>query len=374
MNIKVLYLLDSLNRGGTETQALDVARNAKAHGLDLTVVSGQGGALEDEFRESGSDYVRLQRKLPLDLSLAYRLRAIIRERQIRIVQGHQAVDGLHLYLAALGLGDARKILSIEGYVADRKNRLTLKFLIPRMDANIYPSQGLREWLAEKDGLNTNRNSFVIINGADPKRLETDGKAVRREFGFPDDAIVLTMVGNFYSDPRKDHLTLVRALPRVFREFPNAHCLIAGGVEPGAEDKLAACKEFCAANAIAEHVHFLGPRNDVPEILAASDIFVLSSLHEGGAPPIAICEAMFAKVPVVASDIPPHIEHSDDGRVVAIFRTGDHNDLADRILKLLGSEASRRDLAERAYRHAMDNFSVDAHMRRLRGLYEKLLNS
>lgn len=51
--IKALHILDSLNRGGAETMMLDVCRNAKARGLDLTFVATGGGDLENDFRDSG---------------------------------------------------------------------------------------------------------------------------------------------------------------------------------------------------------------------------------------------------------------------------------------------------------------------------------
>ena len=63
---KVLYLLDSLNRGGTEILALDVCRNARAGGLDLIFVATGGGDLEADLRGSGVEFVRLERRLPLD--------------------------------------------------------------------------------------------------------------------------------------------------------------------------------------------------------------------------------------------------------------------------------------------------------------------
>src|SRR5438552_3321719 len=100
--MKVLHLLDSLNRGGAEVMELDVCRNARANGLDLTFVATGGGDLESEFASSGAEFIRLKRTLPIDRRLAAQLRAIIRERRINVVHGHQPVDALHLYLATLG--------------------------------------------------------------------------------------------------------------------------------------------------------------------------------------------------------------------------------------------------------------------------------
>src|ERR1044072_2574410 len=100
--MKVLYLLDTLNRGGAEMQALDVCRNARDFRIDLTIATMKGGAMETDFHASGAEFIKLNRRFPLDLFLASELRKIIREREIDIVHGYQAVEGLHLYTAARG--------------------------------------------------------------------------------------------------------------------------------------------------------------------------------------------------------------------------------------------------------------------------------
>ncbi|MBK7933042.1 MAG: glycosyltransferase [Acidobacteria bacterium] len=173
--MRVLHFLDTLGRGGAEMQALDVARNAADHGIDLTVAAGGGGGLESAFRDSGVEVVRLQRRLPVDPFLALNIRRIIKERQIEIVHGYQPVDGIHLWLAASGLANVRKVLSFQGFIQDRKNRAAAKFVIPRMDANIVVSRGLQEWLREKDNLETSKKFSLIYNGADPKRLVSGGQ-------------------------------------------------------------------------------------------------------------------------------------------------------------------------------------------------------
>jgi glycosyltransferase involved in cell wall biosynthesis len=367
--MKVLHFLDSLDRGGAEAQALDVCRNASRFGLEMTLVGAAGGTLESDFRSSGADYVRLDRKLPVDIYLASQLRRIIKEKNIEIVHGYQAVDGLHLYLATRGLKNVRRVLSFQGFIQDRKNRITSKFLIPRMDANIAVSRGMLAWLTDVDKLDTARNFHVIYNGADPERVKPTGKSVRDELQLPADSRLVGMVGNFYRDPRKDQLTVCRALPQVFAEFENAHCVFAGRVEPGAEDKMADCLNVCIKNGIADRVHFLGGRSDVPDILAALDVFVFSSLHEGL--PVAVSEAMLAGVPMIVSDIEPLLEATNRGEVAEVFHVGDVDELAGKLRSLLADPSIRSDLSTRAKVYALDNFSIDAHLRELVKLYRSL---
>lgn len=367
--MKILHFLDSIDRGGAEAQALDVCRNAARYGLEMTLVTAKGGAMESDFRSSGVQYIQLDRKRAVDARLASQLRQIIKERDIEIVHGYQAVDGLHLYFATLGLRSVRRVLSFQGFIQDRKNRVTSKFLIPRMDANIAVSRGMLAWLRTADKLDTTRNFSVIYNGADPSRVKPTGRSLRAELRLPGDALLMGMVGNFYRDPRKDQLTVCRALPQVFSEFTNAHCIFAGRVEPGAEGKLADCVKVCTENGIADRVHFLGGRSDVPDILAALDIFIFSSLHEGL--PLAVSEAMLAGVPMIVSDIEPLLEATGDGEFAEVFAVSNVDEFAAKLRKLLADDAYRSDLGARAKAFALENFSIDAHLRELTALYRTL---
>src|SRR5690348_16195655 len=101
--MRVLHFLDSVGRGGAEMQALDVCRNASRFGLEVSVAAAGGGALESEFAESAHDFVRLERRFPVDLYLASQLRGFIKDYGVEVVYSYQAVDGLHAYLATRGL-------------------------------------------------------------------------------------------------------------------------------------------------------------------------------------------------------------------------------------------------------------------------------
>ncbi len=353
-------------------QALDVCRNAAEFGIDVTAVSAGGGALESEFQNSGVEFIRLKRQLPVDLYLASQIRKIIRERGIEVVHGYQPVDGIHLYMAAGGLKGVRKVLSFQGFITDRKNRAAARFLIPRMDANIAVSRGLLKWLGERDRLDTSKNFSVIYNGADPLRLRPAGRSIREELGVPAASPLVGMIGNFYRDTRKDQLTVCKAMPAVLEKFGNTHCVFAGGVEDGAEDKMADCLSFCLDNDIADRVHFLGARSDVPDILAELDVFILSSFYEGL--PVAVSEAMLAGAAMVLSDIEPLREASSDGRFAEIFPVGDAAALSGKIVSLLSDDDRRRNLAANARTFADENFSIAAHLRSLKDLYGSLLKS
>lgn len=365
--IKVLHILDSLNRGGAETMELDVCRNAKANGLDLTFVATGGGDLEKEFRHSGVEFIRLSRKLPVDLRLASRLHRIIKERDIDVVHSHQPVEALHLYLATRGSG-VKRVLTLHGVYAGTKNDLALKFVLPRMDARVVLGRDLPAWLAKEQGIDTNLSFVVINNGVDSARLASTGRTLRTELGLAQDATLLGMVANFYADRRKDQLTVCKALPQLFARNAAAQFVFVGS-SAGAPHLFDDCVEFCRQQGISDRVHFLGKRADIPDVLSSLDGFVLSSRWEGS--PIAVMEAMMIGIPVVLSDIGPLKEVSSDGRYAVLFRSGDEDDLASKLIQLVADPESRGRLAAAAKSWAMSQFSIEAHIASLLKLYGSL---
>ena len=346
---------------------LDLCRNAAANGLDLSFVATGGGDLEQEFRDSGVDFIRLNRRLPVDLRLASKLRRIIKERNISVVHSHQPVEALHLYLATRG-SDVKRVLTLHGVYAGTKNDLALKFVLPRVDARVILGKDLAAWLAKEQGIDANLSFVHINNGVDSARLLSTTGRLRKELGLAEDATLLGMIANFYADRRKDQLTVCKALPKLFARDTAAQFVFVGS-STGAQHLFDECVSFCRQQAISDRVHFLGKRADIPEVLRSLDLFVLSSRWEGS--PIAVMEAMMMGVPTVLSDIGPLKDVSSDGRYAVLFRTGDADDLASRLIQIVAEPDSRSRLAAAARQWAMSQFSIETHIANLSRLYKSL---
>lgn len=346
---------------------LDLCRNAAANGLDLTFVATGGGDLEQEFRNSGVDFIRLHRRLPVDLRLASKLRRIIKERNISVVHSHQPVDALHLYLATRG-SNVKCVLTLHGVYAGTKNDLALKFALPRMDARVILGKELAAWLAHEQGIDANLSFVHINNGVDSARLLSTSGILRKELGLAEDTTLLGMIANFYADRRKDQLTVCKALPKLFARDPAAQFVFVGS-STGAQHLFDECVNFCRQQAISDRVHFLGKRADIPEVLRSLDLFVLSSRWEGS--PIAVMEAMMMGVSTVLSDIGPLKDVSSNGRYAVLFRSGDADDLASRLIQLVADPESRSRLAAAARQWALEQFGIETHIANLKKLYESL---
>lgn len=366
--MKVLHILDSLNRGGAEMLALDVCCNAAANGLELSFLATGGGTLEEDFKNSGVPFYRLQRRLPFDLQLVSRIRKILKENDFDIIHSHQAVAAIHAYVAAAGLR-AKHVLSFPGFYADAKNRLTTRFLVPRMAANVSCSKGLLEWLDKSENLDLSK-FCMIYNGVDAKRLEYAGESLKTELNLPADSFLFGMVSHFYAAPRKDQITLCRAFAKVAGKLPKAHVALVGKTEAGAEEKFEECVRIAKENNLQHRIHFLGQRNDLAKIVNSLDAYVFSSLHEGL--PIALMEAMLAGKACILSDIPPHLEVSCGGEYAEVFETQNAEELAEKLIKIAEDDKFRNDLANRAESFAQKTFSIEAHLESLKKLYASIV--
>ena len=368
--MKVMHILDSLNRGGAEMLALDVCRNARAHDLDLTFVAIGGGDLEGDFRGSGVVFHRLQRRLPVDLRLAMRLGRLIQDRGIDVVHTHQAVESLHAYLATRGT-NVKRVMTFHLCSADTKNRVALKFVTPRLDAGVAVSNDLLRCLGEA-GLETADKFHVVPNGVDATRLQTDERGLRAELGLSESALLLGMVGNFYADVLKDQRTICLALPKFFQGVANAHFVFAGGTFKDSTDLQNECQDICRQNNILDRVHFLGKRPEVANVLQSLDCYVHSSVNESQG--IAVVEAMLVGLPVVVSDIGALLEVTNNGECALVFRTGDADHLAEQLLRLAQDKALRTSLATRGKTYAQNSFGIDTHINNLLALYQNISGS
>ncbi len=139
---------------------------------------------------------------------------------------------------------------------------------------------------------------VIPNGYDLERFKPDRGArdrLRRDWGVADDLFLIGMVGRF--DPQKDHANLISALGEFKRAGGRFRCVLVG--KDLTQDN-AAINAWIAEQGLAHHVLLLGQRNDIPAVMNALDVHVLSSSAE--AFPNVLAEAMACGTPCVSTDV------------------------------------------------------------------------
>ena len=208
-------------------------------------------------------------------------------------------------------------------------------LIERITAKIAVSEIARETL--KDRFNT--EAVVIPNGIDTSKFE--GIGVRSEWALPN---TLGFIGRF-DEPRKGLAVLLAAIPKIVLEVPNLRILVAGPGNPSDFDKLVPPE-------LRERITFLGRISEIEKAQFFKSISLYIAPNTGSESfGIILAEAMAARTPIVASDLPAFNKLLDDGRSGAIFASENSDDLAQTILGLLSNATKRDEIAIAGYEKA-----------------------
>jgi len=216
-----------------------------------------------------------------------------------------------------------------------------------------------------------RGATVIPNAVDVVRFapSVDGSPVRAELGIPPGAPIIVSVGILM--PRKGFSVVIRALPHIISVHPDARLLIAGapsGIDVG--DHPAELRSLAAELGVADAVYLLGRRSDVPELMAACDVFALASSHEGQ--PGVVLEAMATARPVVVTPAAAAgVEHGRSGIVVP---EGDPAAIAAAVLDLLARPERAREMGRAARRDIEEHHDVRAMVRAYERVYLELLGA
>ncbi len=179
---------------------------------------------------------------------------------------------------------------------------------------------------KKMGLVEGENLFFVHGvGVDLNKYQQRNYNVREKLGLSDKANVVVCVAEFV--PNKNHIQLIKAWKYVCDREPDSVLLLVG--KGKILDKI---RRAVLNLDITKNVYFLGYRNDVPQILSASNIFVLCSYREGL--PRAVMEAMAVGKPVVATNVRGNCDLVEDGVNGYLVHLGNPYSLADAILKLV----------------------------------------
>ncbi|MCO6511273.1 MAG: glycosyltransferase family 4 protein [Aridibacter famidurans] len=371
--MRVLLILFRPDERDSGTLALDICRNARRFGLDVSVAAFGPGELEDAFELHASAFYRLESESSLDLNSAYCLRNVIRDQKIEIVHAFGVGEAFLARIASVAGGPLKRILHLQDQHFDKpevSDRFGLKSAARISDAVLLPTRAAFAML-RVSGIDTRKNFFFVPPGIDRGRLTSHGGTFRKELGLNDDHILIGMRAPFDSSGI-DHMTVCRALPRVMDKHEKARFVFAGSVGEDGEFVLAQCAEFCDEAGIGDRVLFVTDIADSDRVLSSMDLFVYSA--DNGSAPLSVAEAMMLGLPSVVSDTDLLAEMTDGGKRAEIFMRGDEEELANKLLSLIKSRKLREKRAREAGDFAEGNYSIDRMMMSLKTLYTELLSA
>ncbi|HUF03412.1 MAG TPA: glycosyltransferase family 4 protein [Aridibacter sp.] len=370
--MKVLLILNRPDERDSGTLALDICRNAARFGIDVAVAAFEAGELEQEFEIHASAFYRLESESTLDLNSAYRLRNVIRDREIRVVHAFGIAEAFLARVATVGGRKVKRVLHLQDLHFDRpavSDRFGLRSAARISDAVLLPSRAAFPLIREA-GINTRKNFYYVSPGTDRRRLTSQGRSLRQELRLTDQHILIGMKAPFDETSGTDQITVCRALPKVMERNGSVRFVFAGPVLNDGEFLLEDCAEFCDDAGIGDRVFFVTDRADSERAIASMDLFVYSAVN--GAVPLSVAEAMILGIPSVVSDTDFHAEITDGGKRAEIFMRGDEEELANKLLSLIKSRKLREKRGKEAKEFAEANYSIDQMMMSLKTLYAELL--
>jgi L-malate glycosyltransferase len=368
---RVFHLIDSFNVGGTETQAVELARRLPATGYEVTVgCLKREGPLEDRLQGTGIAIREFRSRGGIDSPSG--LRQLLRMswflRSFDIVHTHDLWSNLIGVPAARLAGipaivSSRRDLShLEWYRG--KRRVCLKWIQNLGGAVVTNAAPIRDVLLGEDGFDP-RKVRVIHNGVDVAKFKSAREDPIRLFPDAGDGKLVVLVGNMHTDV-KGHPWLIAAAPAVLEQFPDTTFVLVGEGEQRSHFE----KQVRDLGFLQSFL-FLGRRSDIPEILASCDIAVLPSRAEGL--PNAVLEYMAAGLPVIASRVGGNAELVQDGVTGMLVPSEDSAALSAALLKLLSEPALAARLAQAGHEFTVRNFSFERLVQDVDALYTELLS-
>jgi len=370
--IKVLYLIGTLETGGTERQLVGLATGLdRDRYLPIVCCLSRGGPLERDLVAHGIHVeivgLRLRDGLRGFMGLIRLIRFMARQRPT-IAHGF-------LYLPyVLGVFVAR-LVGCPVFVASRRSLGNYKegrwhFLLAERVANRFTdlivanSDAVRRDVLRQEKPQAQK-VIVVHNGVRLTVPSDERRRTTRQGLRLGEAPTVGVVANLI--PYKGHSVFVHAWRRVADELPDAVAILVG--EGKARSEL---EHLVRELGLSKSIRFLGSRTDVADLLEAIDLLVHPSFQEGFSN--AILEAMAAAKAVVATDVGGNPEAVIDGVTGLLVRPGDAGALASAISSLIKDPVRRESFGAAGRERAREHFGWSTMVRRYEAVYDELLAS
>lgn len=384
---RILFVDHAGVLGGAELYLLDVARHYRD---DATVVLFENGPFYDRLAESGvsakvlsaaRSFQSMQKKaglwqglraLPGWAAVLTELAAEAHRHDVVFANSQKALvaAGPASWWAGRPLvWNLHDILTADHFSAFNRG-IAVRFANAFADRVIVNSEATRKAFAQSGG--AHRRCDVVYNGLEPRRfkaLPTEQLvALRDQMGLSPDTPTVGVFSRLA--PWKGQHVLIDTLPAL----PNLHALLVGdALFQGDHTYAQTLEERAAQRGVADRVHFLGFRDDVPALMQVVDVVA----HTSTAPePFGrvIVEGMLAGTPVVATragGAREIIDHAVNGLLVT---PGDADALANALQRLLDTPDYALSIATAAHNHAASKFSRHAMLRRIDEVLDAVLSS
>jgi len=368
--------------GGAKNTILTCAGLDKSRfEVDLIV-----GASADEWRAEGAgvNWIQIPSMVRLlhpvkDVLAARSLKRLFQEKQYHIVHTHLGKAGI---LGRWAAHQARVPIIIHGLHGGTFNptqnalenafyRWVEKKAMAWTDKVISVGEDLVQRYLDA-GIGSPEDYVIIHSGMDLSAFrqaatmtEAERIAKKQELGLPADAFVAGYIAAL--EWRKGHHHLIEMMKKLAPQHPHLHLVFAG--EGFSEQRL---RDLVARAGLNERIHFLGYRNDVPEIMGMLDVKLFVSEREGL--PQVLVQADTVGRPILAFEVEGVREVVRDGFNGFIFRQGDVDGLSRALVRFIQNPKLAREMGQNGQSLVDERWDIATMQRKTQELYEELLKS
>ena len=371
--VKILRIIPSLEMGGVERTLTSILPrlDKKKYKVYLCCLFKRD-KLADTMESLDIPIIKFKMRARLDFDGKYimgilRLARLMKKMQIDIVH-------THLYRANIAGRIAAKLAGVPVIIANEHNidswkkfpqKLNDRVLARITDKIIVVSDAVKDFYVNKIGISENK-IITIYNGVEiPKfQIHVNINKKREELGIKPDEKVITIIGRLHQ--QKGHCYFLKAAQIIGKKKPNVKFLVVG--DGPLENQLRGMSNDLK---IGKNIIFTGLRNDIPQILAMSDISVLTSLREGFS--ITVLESMAAGKPVIATNVGRNSEIIEHEKTGFIIPAQSPENLASYSLNIINNQELAKKMGQEAKKRVL-NFSIDRMVKKTENLYELLIQS
>jgi glycosyltransferase involved in cell wall biosynthesis len=371
--LKVVQLTDRVGtHGGAEHLTMQIAERLDPERFESIVCATRFSPSEQEkqtvteaaeaLESAGVRFLGLNRHTRAHFWAWRPLISLLRSERVDVIHAHKFGSNIWGVVFGRLCGVPVVVTHEHGWSFEGRAKTIIdRELIARgSNAFVAVSREDRRRMIELERIKPDRAVFVA-NGI-PALPPPSGRDVRAELGIGREDLVVTTVG-FLRRPKTMDV-LIEAAAKIVPRFPNLKVLIVG--EGNDRPVYEALIEKLG---VGDTVKLLGLRSDVPDLLAESDVAVLSTNSEGS--PLSVMEYMDAGLPVVGSRVGGIPDLIDEGVEGLLVEPGDPEGLAEAIGRLLDAPEEAQRMGERGRERRRREFDIDVMVRNLENLYLEL---
>jgi len=367
----ILQYIETCGPGGAETVLLNIAKNVDKNKFNLKVVLPKSDWLAEQLLKNNIDTEIIPSKRSWDMSFRISLIRYCRRNKTDLIHSH--LFGSNLYSCLAGMILRLPVIATfhnELYFLGRKEKfMPVKSAILRNFATrmVFVAEYMKKDYVEHLKFPENKLA-TIYNGIelDYKIDDFDTSSFKKEINIRDDDLVVGHIANL-REP-KGHRYLVKAASIVSGRFPNVKFLLIGDEGDGSIKK--EIEILIAEAGLEKNVKLLGFRSDVNKLLKILDIFVLPSTTEGM--PLSVIEAIAASKPIVATNVGGLPEIIEPGHTGFLVEPKNVEQLADKIILLLGDEALRNRISKTGRKIVEKKYALKPMIDSYQDLYNRLI--